>query len=157
MLDWPTLCKLRVGSYVDLPEGGIALEDGVYKISDSKYFLADSVFEEGKERIKLGSLFWASSEPAFRRAYFREIESDDMAECFPPVELLPSEAGMSYGSIRGALRSLDPQHFLEYASYRVISDGAFVHKSLEGQRAIYYFRSPEIIESELPYAILLRS
>jgi hypothetical protein len=38
MLDWPELCKLSVGCAFDILEGAIALEDGVYKISDSKYF-----------------------------------------------------------------------------------------------------------------------
>ena len=64
---------------------------------------------------------------------------------------------MNYGSIRDALRCLDPERILECASYRVMSDGAFVHKTLEGRRATYYFRSAEITESELPYAILLSS
>lgn len=154
MLDWSLLCKLGVGSTVDALEGGIALEDGVYKISDSKYLLADIFFEDGKEKIKLLSIFWACSEPAFRRAYFRDVENDDMAKCLPPVELLPSGSGMSYGSIRKVLSSLESDQFLEYASYRVMSDGAFVHKSLEGRKAIYYFRSSDIIEDELPYAIL---
>jgi hypothetical protein len=156
MLDCPRLCKLIIGDFVDVLDRATALEDGVYKISDSKYFLADSLFEDGKEKIKLVSFFWACSEPAFRRAYFRNIENDDMDKCPPPVELLPTGAEMNYGSIRGALRSLDPDHFSEHASYRVMSDGAFIHKSLESLRAIYYFRSPQIIESERPYAILLR-
>lgn len=157
MQDWPTLCKLRAGSYVDFLKDATALEDGVYKISDAIYCLADSVLEAGAERIQWVSLFWACSEPAFRRVYFREIENDDKAECAPPVELLPSGAGMNYGSIRDALRCLDPERSLECASYRIMSDGAFVHKTLEGRRATYYFRSAEIIESELPYAILWRS
>lgn len=156
MFDWSLLCKLGVGSIVDMLEGGIALEDGVYKISDSKYVLADNFFENGKEKIKLVSLFWACSEPAFRRAYFRDVENDDLAKCLPPVELLPSGSGMNYGSIRSVLSSLESDQFLEYASYRVMSDGAFVHKSLESRKAIYYFRSSDIIGDELPYAILWR-
>lgn len=156
MFDWPLLYKLIIGDSVDVMDRATALEDGVYKISDSKYFLADNLFEDGKETIQLVSFFWACSEPAFRRAYFRDIENDDMEKCPPPAQLLPPGAGVNYSSIRSSLRSLDPDHFAEHASYRVMSDGAFIHKSLESLRAIYYFRSPKIIESEMPYAILLR-
>jgi hypothetical protein len=102
-------------------------------------------------------LFWACSEPAFRRAYFRDVENDDMVKCLPPLELLPVGSGMSYGSIRSALRSHELDKFMEYATYRVMSDGAFVHKSLAGSRMVYYFRSPDDVDDELPYAILWKS
>lgn len=154
MLDWSSLCQIGVGSTVDILEGQHALEDGVYKISDSKYLLADTFFENGKVTSKLVSLYWACSEPALRRAYFRDVENDDMADCVPPVELLPLGSGTSYASIRSVLSDLESEWFLEYASYRVMSDGAFVHKCLEGRKAVYYFRLSEIMGDEVPYAIL---
>ena len=43
---------------------------------------------------------------------------------------------------------------MECASYRVMTDGAFIHKSLEHASAAYYFRSPEILSDELPFAIV---
>lgn len=156
MFDCPLLHKLSVESSVDLLEGGIALDDGVYKVSDSKYFLVDSSFEGDKEKVTLVSIFWACSESAFRRVYFKYVENDDLAKSPPPAEFLPFGTEMNYGSIRSALKSLDPDHFLECASYRVMSDGAFIHKSLESLRVIYYFRSPEVIEGEFPCAIMFR-
>lgn len=48
MFDWPQLYKLIIGDCVDVLDRATALEDGVYKISDSKYFLADSLFEDDK-------------------------------------------------------------------------------------------------------------
>ncbi|SCZ33479.1 MULTISPECIES: hypothetical protein [unclassified Pseudomonas] len=155
MQEWSSLCKLKIGDAVDAREQCIlAMEDGAYKISDDQYFLADAFFDEGKEKLRLLSLYWACSEPAFRRAYYRDVENDDMAVRSPPSELLPRGAGETYGEIKKALSSLGSDKFMEYASYRVMSDGAFVHKSLESSLAVYYFRLPDIVDDELPYAIL---
>ena len=57
MLDWSLLCKLGVGSTVDVLEGGIALEDGVYKISDSKYLLADIFLKMAKRKSSYYQFF----------------------------------------------------------------------------------------------------
>ncbi|AMZ72743.1 MULTISPECIES: hypothetical protein [Pseudomonas] len=155
MQEWSSLCKLKIGDAVDAREQCIlAMEDGAYKISEDQYFLADAFFDEGKEKLRLLSLYWACSEPAFRRAYYRDVENDDMAVRSPPSELLPRGAGETYGEIKKALSSLGSDKFMEYASYRVMSDGAFVHKSLESSLAVYYFRLPDIVDDELPYAIL---
>ncbi|POA33810.1 MULTISPECIES: hypothetical protein [unclassified Pseudomonas] len=155
MQEWLSLCKSKVGDAVDVRKQCVlAMEDGVYKISDDQYFLADAFFDGGKEKLRLLSLYWACSEPAFRRAYYRDIENDDMAVCRPPSELLPMGAGATYSQIKNALGSLGSDKFMEYASYRVMSDGAFVHKSLESSSAVYYFRLHDIVDDELPYAIL---
>lgn len=156
MLDWHQLYNIGTSKAIDLLEGGVALEDDVYKISNTEYVLADDFSVDGERKIQPVSVFWACSEAAFRRAYFRDVENDDLAESVPPAELIPAGAKMNYDSIREALIALDPDHFSEYASYRVMSDGAFVHKSLESLRVAYYFRSPDIDDSELPYAILLK-
>lgn len=60
----------------------------------------------------------------------------------------------TYSQIKNALSSLGSEKFMEYASYRVMSDGAFVHKGLESSLAVYYFRLHDIVDDELPYAIL---
>ncbi|MDR6234571.1 hypothetical protein [Pseudomonas oryzihabitans] len=156
MLDWSSLCASGVKFSSEILKVGIFLEDGVYKVSDSKYFLVDDFSDDEKKDLKVISVFWACSESSFRRAYFRDVENDDMAKSPPPVELIPSGADADYISIRNALKALDFKNFSEYASYRVMSDGAFVHKCLETQKFVYYFRSPEIVECEPPYAILLK-
>jgi len=94
MKEWSSLCKSKVGGAVDVREQCvIAMDDGAYKISDDQYFLADESSDEGEEKLRLLSLYWACSEPAFRRAYYRDVENDDMAVCRPPPELLPVGAG----------------------------------------------------------------
>lgn len=98
--------------------------------------------------------FTGPAEPAFRRAYYRDVENDDMAVCRPPPELLPVGAGGTYSQIKNALSSLGSDKFMECASYRVMSDGAFVYKGLESSLAVYYFRLHDIVNDELPYAIL---
>ena len=149
------LCKSKVWDAVDVQEQhALAMEDGAYKLSDNQYFLADVFFDDGEEKLRLLSLYWACSEPAFRRAYYRDVENDDMAVCRPPPELLPVGAGVGYSQIKNALSSLGSEKFMEYASYRVMSDGAFVHKGLESSLAVYYFRLHDIVDDELPYAIL---
>ena len=155
MKEWSSLCKSKVGDAVDVREQCvIAMDDGAYKISDDQYFLADAFSDEGEKKLRLLSLYWACSEPAFRRAYYRDVENDDMAVCRPPPELLPVGAGGTYSQIKKALSSLGSEKFMEYASYRVMSDGAFVHKGLESPLAVYYFRLHDIVDDELPYAIL---
>ncbi len=94
MKEWSFLCKSKVWDAVDVQEQhALAMEDGAYKLSDNQYFLADVFFDDGEEKLRLLSLYWACSEPAFRRAYYRDVENDDMAVCRPPPELLPVGAG----------------------------------------------------------------
>lgn len=155
MKEWSSLCKSKVGDVVDVREQCVlTMEDGAYKVSDDQYFLAEAFSDEGEEKLRLLALYWACSEPAFRRAYYRDVESDDMAVCQPPPALLPVGTAVTYGQIKNALSSLGSGKFMEYASYRVMSDGAFVHKGLESSLAVYYFRLHDVVDDELPYAIL---
>lgn len=116
--------------------------------------MADTFSDQVEEKLRLPSLYWACSEPAFRRAYYRDVENDDMTVCQPPPELLPVGAGVTYSQIKNAISSAGSDKLMEYASYRVMSDGAFVHKGLESSLAVYYFRLHDIVDDELPYAIL---
>lgn len=70
------------------------------KFQTISIFLADAFSDEGEEKLRLLSLYWACSEPAFRRAYYRDVENDDMAVCRPPPELLPVGAGETYSQIK---------------------------------------------------------
>lgn len=152
---WVLLCALRPGTPIDvLGQDLLVLEDDVYKLSSSQYCLAEAPYGEPDATPRLISFYWACSEKAFRRAYFKEVEGDDMAVCNPPSELLPEGPGATYGQIRDALRSCGGDRAMEHASYRIMSDGAFVHRSLENASATYHFRSPEPVDDELPYAIL---
>ncbi|MCA5973951.1 MULTISPECIES: hypothetical protein [Pseudomonas] len=155
MQNWVSLCRMKAGEIIDVREASVLpMEDDAYKVSEEQYLLVDASSDDTDGKLCLLSFYWAASERAFRRAYYKDVEGDDNAEGMPPPELLPVGAGSTYSQIREALDFKGSQEFMEYASYRVMSDGAFVHKSLESSSAVYYFRSPTSIDNELPYAIL---
>ena len=79
MIQWSLLRERKAGDAFKVPQDGLSLiEEGVYKISDTQYCLADAVIEGEHNRLTLLSFYWAASEGAFRRAYFRDVEADDL-------------------------------------------------------------------------------
>ncbi|MGK9416191.1 hypothetical protein ACSSUR_08545 [Pseudomonas cedrina] len=153
MIEWALLRELKKGDVLDVPDTSLLLMDeGVYKVSANQYCLADAINEDGQDKLRLLSVYWAASDAAFRRAYFRDIESDDGTVCLPPLELMPEGARATYMQIKRALETTG--NVMEYATYRVMSDGAFVHKGLASLPAVYYFRSVDFLDDEIPYAIL---
>ncbi|AVI86960.1 MULTISPECIES: hypothetical protein [Pseudomonas syringae group] len=155
MQNWTSLRKMKAGEIIDLQgQPFLSMEDEAYKISDMQYLLANPLNNSTEGKLHLLSLFWAASEKAFRRAYYRDIEGDDMAIETPPSELLPAGSARTYRQIRETLDVDSTQKFMEHASYRLMSDGAFIHKSLESLSAVYYLRSPDRADDEMPYAIL---
>lgn len=153
MIQWSVLRTLIAGSDFDVPEQALCLiDEGVYKVSETQYCLADVHIESGQKRLALVSLVWTGSEAAFRRAYSLDIEADDFAICVAPAELLPDGAAPTYGQIKRALEAVG--RVMEHASYRVMSDGAFIHRSLENADASYHFRSCDDLDDEPPYAIV---
>jgi hypothetical protein len=99
---------------------------------------------------------WAESDGAALRAIELSKESDQPCESDgPPERLLPPGATASYGSIVATLREQGAD-FMESAEYRIASDGAFVHKVIHSPQANFYFRSPEEIAGEKPYAVSYR-
>ncbi len=158
MESWASLNHLKAGEIIDLPEHSfLEIDDGVYKISEHQYLLSDDSPNDKDGRIRLLSFYWAASERSFNRVYFKDVENDDKAVAKPPEELLPEGLGSTYAQIKQAMRINGAESFLEYASYRIMSDGAFIHKVLENSQASYYFRSPDIIDNEWPCAILWKS
>ncbi|MGF6097066.1 hypothetical protein [Pseudomonas sp. 18175] len=153
MIQWSVLRALIAGSDVDVSEQALSLiDEGVYKVSETQYCLADVHIESGQKRLVLVSCVWAVSEAAFRRAYSFDVEADDLALGAPPVELLPNGAAPTYGQIKRALAAVGM--VMEHASYRVMSDGDFIHRSLENADATYHFRSRDDVDDEPPYAIV---
>lgn len=153
IIPWSLLLEQKEGDVLDTSGAALSLiDEGVYGTCDNQFCLADTFNEDGQDKLRLVSFYWAASEAAFRRAYFREVERDDMAVSSPPAELIPKTAGTTYGQIKQALKA--EGDVMEHASYRIMSDGAFVHKSLENASVVYYFRSTDMLDDELPYAIL---
>lgn len=154
-ISWELLCSVKSGVTIEtLGQDVAVLDDDVYKLSESQYCLAEIPFNSSDNIPRVISMFWACSERAFRRAYFKEVEGDDLVICNPPNELLPPKSEPTYRQILDGLKASGAKGLMEYASYRVMSDGAFVHRSIESGSAAYYFRSPDFDDNELPYAIL---
>ena len=152
---WELLCGVKSGAAIDMLGQDVALlDDDIYKISESQYCLAEIPLNSPDNILRIISMYWACSEKSFRRALFKEIEGDDLVICDPPSELLPPKSASTYRQILDGLRAVGAKGVMEYALYRVMSDGAFVHRCIESDSAAYYFRSPDFVDDESPYAIL---
>lgn len=88
------------------------------------------------------------------RAALMHVEDDEGTVGLPPNELLPegSDNG-SYGVFLRMLKSTT-RILQETAVYRIASDGAFVHRQIETEEQIFFFRSPASDLDETPYASL---
>jgi hypothetical protein len=101
-------------------------------------------------------IMWAPNDGAAKRAHLMRIEEDvNQIPAEAPSELLPVVSGKTYGEIVQELKGRN-ERFLEHASYRIASDGAFVHRAISTERIEILFRSVEDEDSELPYAITYR-
>lgn len=125
------------------------------KIGERQYALVDSYEEDGKITRSFDTLYWAASDGAALRAAETQIESDDGAIAEVPTELLPNGANGGYLSVLSAVRTANPSGVIESASYRIMSDGAFIHRQIATRDAKYFFRQFEG-DLEKPYAVLKR-
>jgi hypothetical protein len=144
---WNNLNNFRRGLQISRPDARCITED-LYQLSESQF----AITTDADGELRLVSLLWAPSAGSARRAFDYRIELDDHASGRPPPALLPAGASASYQSILGALQ-MSQSSLLQTASYRIMSDGAFIHRSIDSPQAQYLFRSRENIDDE-PYAIL---
>lgn len=98
-------------------------------------------------------IFWAASEGAAHRALLMDIEADDSLIGDVPEYFLPNSAGPTYGEIVEALRR-GGDSYLETASYRIATDGLFVHRTIKNEQFTFFFRGPEYNNGEKPYAAI---
>jgi hypothetical protein len=98
-------------------------------------------------------LLWATSKGAALRAFNSLIEADDGSAVQLPGYIFPAADVITYGALVSYLRSSDAT-CLESASYRVMLDGAFIHKSIQSRGCTFFFRGQSIDEQETPYAVL---
>jgi hypothetical protein len=133
------------------------LDDYFYKLAENQYCLSapynSMSLVEAPGGPFLTSFLWACSEGAARRVYLNNIESDDKVEISPPVEILPYPDSNTYGGILKGLEKIGSKSVMEHAAYRIMSDGAFIHRIIESEIAAYFFRSPKYDDREVPYAI----
>ncbi|QLG88025.1 hypothetical protein HQ393_06990 [Chitinibacter bivalviorum] len=153
--EWERLVTLSKGILLNaIVANAVPLGDDLYQIGPSAYCIVDDP-DVARDHLTVVSLLWACSASAARRAYYNDIEADDLVQRSPPDHVFPGiKDGSAYVDILRGLKGLGVNGLMEHASYRIVTDGKFVHKSIEFDKAIYYFRSPDIDDKNPPYAIL---
>jgi hypothetical protein len=140
-------------------ERAACISENLYSISN-QIFLVTTVrnkdFSLSKEGARVSTILWAASAGAARRATVMQIEEDDGAALMPPCEFLIAPEADTWASILDVAKYKNI-FIMESASYRIATDGLFVHKQIDTKPFIYFFRSPEVEGNERPYAIQIRA
>ena len=145
----------------NFPRMGTPLGDDLYKI-EANVYLSTVPFTRDLVRSRRGPfitmLLWAASDGAVLRAARMNIEADDLLSATPPPEmLLPETKNPNYSELLTAAKSgLHGKH-MEHASYRIASDGRFIHKTISVGRFEFHFRNRNIRKREMPYCIAFRA
>lgn len=142
---------------VPVPSADAIWDDHWYRL-DNGVFLQISPyrnknFDFSPEAPFIHGLLVSASDSAAMRIITFDIEGDDGVEAEFPSEILPHQA-RDYRAIFEAMRGSDFRG--ESASYRIMSDGKFVHKKIETEKYIFYFRAADISDHERPFAILYK-
>jgi hypothetical protein len=157
-VDWRRLLSLR--KWCPLAEAGLQ----VRCISEPLFHVTEGLFVTLNEfnfaansssgAPFLTSLLWAQTEGAAQRVINSKIELDvEQSAALPPVELLPAEGAITYGSIAAAYeRNGVGRQTMETAGYRG-TDGLFVTRQITAHPFTYYFRRSEHGDSETPCAV----
>ena len=151
---------IRFSEVVQEPYADMFLSPWVYKVDKGIYlnissFRPGSLAEDPHESFVYGIII-AGSDGAVRRAWLRDIESDDGKTMNIPAEFLPfgGAVEVTYGEILRGLKEKKPESLLETASYRIATDGRFIHRKIETEHFAFYFRKEKHDDSEPPYVIL---
>jgi hypothetical protein len=163
LMDWSELKEIPAWLPINaLPEQPVHLDGVLFRLAPSQYLICPP-YNERFERVSgiaafLGALLWAPNDGAARRAALMDIEADSpgirpVAESLPPRELLPSSGSTKYGAILGELRAASSRRYLETASYRVATDGAFIHRTISSVPYTFFFRNRKDDDSDPCYAI----
>jgi hypothetical protein len=160
-MKWPEILQLSgFQSIAALAPDATSIAPSIVLLTSDTYaFIVP--YNERLERDAPGAPFatmavWAESPGAARRALHNEIEADaPTLGKSPPAELLPRGSHGAYGEIVAAAKRAG-KSALEFAEYRIATDGAFVHRVVQCDRVSYYFRSHKDDATECPYAIALK-
>ncbi|WP_255990718.1 hypothetical protein [Chitinolyticbacter albus] len=115
--------------------------------------LDDTADGMARGEMPIHGMLWAVSTGAALRAWFSEVEADDGATALYVVSPQLTFKPVTYSAILSYLKISDCP-YVESASYRIMSDGKFVHKLIETKGTTYFFRDQEITDLEAAYAIL---
>lgn len=154
-MPWNSLKNCLGKALSSLPETPIKITKNIYQ-SGPAYLVTANHFRDlsPSEEPIISLVVWAPSPNALRRAFDQNIEEDDGVLGIPPEEMLLAQRANTWESIQTAAKQLGIK-FLESASYRITTDGAFIHKQLESRTYRVYFRSRHINPNEHPYAIVV--
>lgn len=158
-MDWPELKKIPKWSPLsELAPDCRPIARNLFEIDAGQYCLvtpyADHSLEVRPGGPFVSALLWSSCAGSALRAVAGEIEKDEPSALAPPAELLPAREAIGYRSILRALQNEGYKGISETASYRIATDGAFIHRAIDSEIATYYFRGLEENNDEPPYAIL---
>ncbi|WP_137936090.1 hypothetical protein [Chitinivorax sp. B] len=136
------------------------LGNSLYIAGENIYILV-SPYKEGclvsnPQAPFIAGILWACEPGAALRAITMEIEEDKGSVVPIPISFLPNSCLPTYGAIRDTLMEIMPNGCIEAGSYRIASDGAFVHRKLDSREYTFFFRNPKGGESEEPYAALYK-
>lgn len=134
------------------------LSPSIYKISDGIYLNLSPFRPDSLEKDPAGPFItgvtWAASDGAARRALLMNIESDDGSIGSAPDDILDGVDASGYEAVLFSLQSKKSRTCQEKAAYRIASDGKFIHRMIETESFAFFFRSPENLGLEPPYAMI---
>lgn len=132
------------------------LGKSLYRLGGGIYFYLTKFGGSNSEGPFLSGLFCAPDDGAMMRVTAMDIDEDSGSILTPPSGFLPPEVAPQYGTILNWLKSMRPKVCQESASYRIASDGLFVHRTIETEKYTVYFRGANDDDHERPYAILYK-
>ena len=135
------------------------LGKALYKIQNCQYlqlsqFKGPNFFKDDTAPYVTG-VYLISDDGAARRLTALAIEEDSGGSLVLPREVLPESSVAEYGSILMGLKRMKAV-CQETAAYRIAIDGKFVHRTIETDRYVFYFRGNADDDLERPYAVLCK-
>lgn len=135
------------------------LGNSLYKIEAGIYFYLTKFgvgAGGGPKEESLSGLYMAPDDGAILRATAYKIEEDSGSKLTVPIGFFPQNLNLEYGCILEWLKNMRPRVCRESATYRIASDGLFVHRKIETEKYTIYFREKKHNNRERPYAILYK-
>jgi hypothetical protein len=133
--------------------------DGLLQLADDTFAITvpyDAHLKRSEDAPSITMFLLAPGAAAAKRAVHLAVEADVEAVALERVPDAVWSGARSYAAICKAL-SATGIAFREFASYRIATDGAFVHRVIEADDRQFFFRSPDGNEdSAYAIAVLLR-
>lgn len=125
----------------------------IYHYCEGYYLVLGGAVSDGGCFIR--SYLRASSDSAAMRAI-----NQDCNDCYPEVigdldGVFPGVISPTYAGLIDYFKGSLNEHVLESASYRV-DDGTFIYKKIETKNYIFFFSEPDMVGTDLPYAVLFK-